>query len=87
MSRLAITILALVFGILLFNTGVNSLKSTNDEIYNSKLEAAYSMGYWRGFRMTLKNYPPADKKIKLSPMVNDKKSYSEVQKELDETKN
>jgi hypothetical protein len=50
-------------------------------ILESRLDAAYSLGFWRGTRMTLKNYPPANKTIELSLIFKDFKPYSEVLKE------
>lgn len=57
-------------------------KRLQDFVAESKLEEAYTMGYWKGVQKVIKEYPPTQK-IDFSVLLREQQSYKEVSKELE----
>ena len=60
---------------------VKSNNRTKKIILESRLDSAYSTGYWRGVRVMLKYYPPIHGEYRLDLITKEFKTYQEVLKE------
>lgn len=93
MKKIAMTAAIIVFAIayitlfVSLGTAAGKKRRLKEQfLLESRLDTAYTVGYWKGVNVTLKHYPPSDNKVDLAPIFHEMGSYKEDETKRDETK-